>query len=68
MRVFRERLSICICASFPFGFEGRVWDLIVLVPRVPHYCLSIYFISLICVYIVCADISVQIPKVHGYAQ
>ena len=32
MRVLRERLSICECASFPFGFEGGVWDLIVLTP------------------------------------
>ena len=29
--VFRERLSICVCASFPYSFEGRVLDLIVLV-------------------------------------
>ena len=47
MRVFRERLSICacvracvcVCASFPFGFEGDMWDLIVLIP---DHCLSIY--------------------------
>ena len=25
---------------FPFGFEGRIWDLIV---SVPDYCLSFYF-------------------------
>ena len=24
VRVFRERLSICVCASFPFG-EPRSW-------------------------------------------
>ena len=29
--VFRERLSVCVCVSFVFGFEGRVWYLIVLV-------------------------------------
>ena len=28
--VFRERLSICMCASFPSGFEDGMWDLIVL--------------------------------------
>ena len=39
VRVFRERLSICVCASFPFGFEGWMWDLIVLVP---DHCLSSY--------------------------
>ena len=32
MRVFRERLSSCMCASFSFGFEGWMLDLIVLVP------------------------------------
>ena len=31
---------LCICASFPFGFEGKMYDLIVLVP---YHCLSIYF-------------------------
>ena len=40
MRVFRERLSICVFASFPFGFGGGVWDLVVLVP---DHCLSFYF-------------------------
>ena len=35
IRVFRERLSVCVCASFPFGFEGGMWELIVLVPG--HY-------------------------------
>ena len=33
VHVFRERLSACVCASFPFGFDGRMWDLIVLVPE-----------------------------------
>ena len=23
------RLSVCKCASFPFAFEGGLWDLIV---------------------------------------
>ena len=31
MRVFRERLSICVCASVPFSFEGGMWDLVVLI-------------------------------------
>ena len=35
VRVLRRRLSICECASFPFGFEGGMGDLIVLVP---DYC------------------------------
>ena len=29
--VFRERVSVCVCASLPFGFEGETWDLIVIV-------------------------------------
>ena len=40
MRVFRERVSICVCASFPFDFEGGMWDLIVLIPK---HLFSIYF-------------------------
>ena len=37
VRVFRdsERLSICVSASFPFGVDGRMLDLIVLIPD--HY-------------------------------
>ena len=30
MRVFRERSCFCVCSSFPLGFEGGMWDLIVL--------------------------------------
>ena len=30
-------LSVFMCASFPFGFEDGMWDLIVLVP---NHCLS----------------------------
>ena len=37
VRVFRERLSIYLCVSFAFGFEGGMWDLIVLVL---DHCLS----------------------------
>ena len=38
--VFRERLSVCMCVSFPFGFKGGMWDLILLVPGPFH---SIHF-------------------------
>ena len=31
-----------IFSCFPFGFKGRMWDLIV---SVPDYCLSFYFPS-----------------------
>ena len=42
-RAFRKLLSIYVFSYFPFGFEGRMWDLIV---SVPDYCLSLYFIQL----------------------
>ena len=32
VRMFRERLSVYVCASFLFGFDGRMWDLFVFVP------------------------------------
>ena len=43
MRVFRE---IChfVCVCVPFGFQGRMWDLIVLVP---NHCLSLTFLSIV---------------------
>ena len=37
---FRKLLSIYVFMCFPFGFEGRMWDLIV---SVPDHCLSFYF-------------------------
>ena len=39
MPVLGRRLSICECTSFPFGFESRMVDLIVLFPdyRLPFY-------------------------------
>ena len=37
---FRKLSSIYVFSYFPFGFEGRVWDLIV---SVPDHCLSFYF-------------------------
>ena len=39
---FRKLSSIYVFSYFPFGFEGRIWDLIVSVPellRAVHYCL-----------------------------
>ena len=32
LHVCRERLSTCVCASFPFSFAGGIRDLIVLDP------------------------------------
>ena len=37
---FRKLLSIYVFSCSPFGFEGRMWDLIV---SVPDHCLSFYF-------------------------
>ena len=31
-----------VFSYFPFGFEGRMWDLIV---SVPDHCLSFYFVT-----------------------
>ena len=36
---FRKLLSIYVLSHFPFGSEGRMWDLIV---SVPDHCLSFY--------------------------
>ena len=41
---FRKLPSIYVFSYFPFGFEGRIWDLIV---SVPDHCLSFYFFLLI---------------------
>ena len=40
VRAFRKLLSIYVFSYFPFGFESRVWDLIV---SVPDHSLSFYF-------------------------
>ena len=37
---FRKLSSIYVFSYFPFGFEGRIWDLIL---SVPDHCLSFYF-------------------------
>ena len=44
-RAFRKLMSIYVFSSFPFGFEGRIWDLIV---SVPDHCLSFYFCFFAC--------------------
>ena len=38
---FRKLLSVYVFSFFPFGFEGRIWDLIV---SVSDHCLSFYFV------------------------
>ena len=42
---FCELLSIYVLSYFPFGFEGRMWDLIV---SVPDHCLSFYLRWYLC--------------------
>ena len=37
---FRQMPSVYVFSYFPFGFEGRMWNLIV---SVPDHCLSFYF-------------------------
>ena len=37
---FPKLPSMYVFSYFPFGFEGRIWDLIV---SVPDHCLSFYF-------------------------
>ena len=39
-RAFRNLLSVYVLSYFPFGFKGRIWDLIV---SVLDHCLSFYF-------------------------
>ena len=40
---FRKLPSIYVFSYFPFGFEGRMWDLIV---SIPDHCLSFYLTNL----------------------
>ena len=54
-RAFRKLLSVYVFSYFPFGFEGRIWDLIV---SVPDHCLSFllclaYFSVMDCIIHVC---------------
>ena len=39
--VFGKLLSVYVFSYFHFGFEGRMWDLIV---SVPDHCLCFYFL------------------------
>ena len=41
-RAFRKLLSVYVFNYFPFGFQDRIWDLIV---SVPDHCLSFYFVN-----------------------
>ena len=37
-------LSVYVFSYSPFGFEGKMWDLIV---SVPDHCLSFYFLVML---------------------
>ena len=37
-------MYLVTCINFPFGFEGRIWDLIV---SVPDHCLSFFTLIVI---------------------
>ena len=43
-RVFRQRLSVCLCASFRFGFDGGMWDLIVFLIIAYLFTLDLFFL------------------------
>ena len=43
MRVFSKCLSMYVCVSSPFGFEGKLWDAILLVSDL---CLSLKYCTL----------------------
>ena len=48
-----EHLSTCVCASFSFGFEGGMWDLIVLTVLISDHCSSFTFLDKVHVCISC---------------
>ena len=45
---FRKLPSFYVFSYFPFGSEGRIWDLIV---SIPDHCLSFYFTYVLCSYV-----------------
>ena len=66
---FRKLLSVYVFAYFPFGFQGRIWDLIV---SVPDHCLSFYvliYVSAIRDKFVLAinALSMNLDRIHGHA-
>ena len=49
---FRKLPSIYVFSYFPFGFEGRMWDLIV---SIPDHCLSFYVSEKMISFTVCVS-------------
>ena len=56
---FRKLSSIYVFSYFPFGFEGRIWDLIV---SVPDHCLSFYSVEVSAQETVYLDMPVPLTK------
>ena len=52
---FRKLSSVYVFSNFPFGFEGRMLDLIV---SVPDHCLSFFFGTYISIWSTCIVITV----------
>ena len=59
-RAFRKLLSSYVFSYFPFGFEGRILDLIV---SVPDHCLSFYFIE---AYVTNISAQFQLQPPYGF--
>ena len=55
---FHKLSSIYVFSYFPFGFEGRIWDLIV---SVPDHCLSFYLGQLLFLLYI-NDLALEINK------
>ena len=34
-------VKFCVCPSFPFGIESRMWVVVILIP---DHCLSVYYL------------------------
>ena len=47
-KLYVSFVKFCVCPSFPFGTEGGIWDVIVLIP---DHCLSICFSDALCTWL-----------------
>ena len=64
VRIFNELLSACVCVlrTLSFGFEGRMWDLIVLVP---DHCKSFYFLHTYLTSVLRSILTIPLPLLIG---
>ena len=58
---FRKLLSVCVFGYFLFGFEDRMWDLIVLVP---DHCLSFCYCRSTILSVLLYDLVTVLYEVH----